>query len=227
MNLKKIVFYHFQIRVAIPGAGAGRLPFEVAIAHPDVEVITNEENWNLFYANRFVLGKCKIEKQYKIYPNIHDLTNKISSADAIKPILFPDIITKGDKQGDNLTAHRESFTDFCENTLEAESIDCVVSWFCLDTAHNVIEYITLIKHILKPNGVWINIGGLDYMYEPFHHETSIETPYENLKGIISDLGLNIMKQEMIENYEYFLEDSLLKRIYNCPFIICKKDGKLW
>jgi hypothetical protein len=208
----------------IPGAGAGRLPFDVANAHPDIQVITNEENMNLFYANNFVLNKCKIEKQYKIYPNIYDLTNKISSTDAVKPIVFPDIIMTEGKQL-QLTPYSESFRDFCENDLEAESVDCVVSWFCLDTAHNVIEYITLIEKILKSNGVWINIGGLDYMYEQFHGETSIETPYEHLKGVIIDLGLNIIKEEMIENYEYFLEDSLLKRIHNCPLIMCKKGGK--
>ena len=179
---------------------------------------------NLFYANNFVLSKCKIEKEYKIYPNIHDLTNKISSTDAVKSILFPDVIIKEGKPLP-LTTYSESFRDLCENDLEADSVDCVVSWFCLDSAHNVIEYITLIEKILKSNGVWINIGGLDYMYEPFSGETSIETPYENLKGVIIDLGLNIIKEEMIRNYEYFLEDSLLKRIYNCPFLICKKGGK--
>ena len=36
--------------------------------------------------------------------------------------------------------------------------DCVATCFFIDTAHNVIEYLEKIYHILKPGGYWINIG---------------------------------------------------------------------
>lgn len=38
------------------------------------------------------------------------------------------------------------------------SWDCVATCFFIDTAHNVIEYVETIWKILKPGGVWINLG---------------------------------------------------------------------
>lgn len=40
----------------------------------------------------------------------------------------------------------------------SESWDCVATCFFIDTAHNVIEYVETIWKILKPGGVWINLG---------------------------------------------------------------------
>jgi carnosine N-methyltransferase len=39
-----------------------------------------------------------------------------------------------------------------------------VTCFFLDTAHNVIEYIERIAAILKPGGLWVNLGPLLYHY---------------------------------------------------------------
>ncbi len=38
--------------------------------------------------------------------------------------------------------------------------DAVVCCFFIDTAHNVIDYLERIYHILKPGGLWINFGQL-------------------------------------------------------------------
>jgi len=39
-----------------------------------------------------------------------------------------------------------------------EMWDCVATCFFIDTAHNVLDYIETIWNILKPGGVWINLG---------------------------------------------------------------------
>ena len=36
--------------------------------------------------------------------------------------------------------------------------NCVASCFFIDTAHNIVEYIELIYALLKPGGLWTNIG---------------------------------------------------------------------
>lgn len=38
--------------------------------------------------------------------------------------------------------------------------DCIATCFFIDTAHNVIDYIDTIWKILKPGGIWINLGNL-------------------------------------------------------------------
>jgi len=40
--------------------------------------------------------------------------------------------------------------------------DVVVTYFFLETALNIFEYMELIYKILKPGGVWINCGDLSY-----------------------------------------------------------------
>ncbi len=50
---------------------------------------------------------------------------------------------------------RESIT---EDTPFTDEWDAVVCCFFIDTAHNVIEYLERIYHILKPGGLWINFG---------------------------------------------------------------------
>jgi len=34
----------------------------------------------------------------------------------------------------------------------------------MDTAKNILEYIEVISRILKPNGVWINLGKINVKY---------------------------------------------------------------
>lgn len=43
-------------------------------------------------------------------------------------------------------------------SLCADTWDCVATCFFIDTAHNVIDYIDTIWKILKPGGIWINVG---------------------------------------------------------------------
>ncbi|QDS70052.1 hypothetical protein FKW77_004179 [Venturia effusa] len=50
-------------------------------------------------------------------------------------------------------------TDYSE-TSSAGQYDVVVTCFFIDTAPNFLSYIRTIKHVLKPNGVWINVGPL-------------------------------------------------------------------
>ena len=38
------------------------------------------------------------------------------------------------------------------------SWDAVVTCFFIDTAHNIVEYLEIIYKVLKPGGVWINLG---------------------------------------------------------------------
>ena len=171
------------------------------------------------------MTKCSPQNAPKIYPNIHYLESRLLSNDVTSPVTFPDVdINNGTNL--KLMTYPETFREICEERLEAGSVDYVVTWFFIDTAHNVIEYVDLIENILKPNGIWINMGGLQYMYEPYEGESSIELAFKDLKGAIIDAGLIISQAKLIDNYEYFLEDSDVQRTYKCPYFTCTKNGKL-
>ena len=51
------------------------------------------------------------------------------------------------------------------NINDNNRVDAVVTCFFLDTAPIILDYIETIDHILKPGGVWINLGPLLYHWE--------------------------------------------------------------
>jgi carnosine N-methyltransferase len=100
--------------------------------------------------------------------------------------------------------------------------DCVVTCFFLDTAKNVIEYIEIIKNILKPGGIWINFGPLLYHYADMEGEHSIEISLEQIKKIILKFGFIIEKEEMKECFYTCNTKSMMKTLYNCVFFVASK-----
>lgn len=81
--------------------------------------------------------------------------------------------------------------DFVEVYGEEQHIekwDCIVTCFFIDTAKNILEYIEIFHRILKPGGLWINIGPLLYHYENSPGEMSIELSLDQVKCAIKETG---------------------------------------
>jgi carnosine N-methyltransferase len=53
----------------------------------------------------------------------------------------------------------------------------------LDTTKNVLDYIKLIWKILKPGGIWINLGPLMYHFADVSVEFTLEEEVEFAKSI--------------------------------------------
>lgn len=93
-------------------------------------------------------------------------------ADTLETVMIPDVAAIDMLQGDELNDPNCPYPrfamaagDFVEiyGTPENKGAwDCIVTCFFIDTAPVVIEYIDVINHILKPGGIWINLGPLLY-----------------------------------------------------------------
>lgn len=75
------------IRVLVPGAGLGRLAFE--IAKTGFECQGNEFSLYMLMASNFVLNKCRFVNCFKIHPWIHQFTNNLSNSDVLQSVSFP------------------------------------------------------------------------------------------------------------------------------------------
>lgn len=64
--------------------------------------------------------------------------------------------------------------------------------FFIDCANNVIEFVEVIYNILKPGGIWVNLGPLLYHFSDVPSENSIEPTYEDLIIIIRSVGFTIL-----------------------------------
>lgn len=54
--------------------------------------------------------------------------------------------------------------------------DAVVTCYFLDTAPNVVEYVELIHKLLRPGGVWVNVGADRACAQPVAARARAEPP---------------------------------------------------
>nr|XP_033782681.1 carnosine N-methyltransferase isoform X2 [Geotrypetes seraphini] len=98
-----------KINVLVPGAGLGRLAWE--IANQGYSCQGNE--WSLFmlFSSNFVLNRCSQVNSFKLYPWIHQFSNNRRSADQIRPIHFPDVNPHDLLSGVNLSMTAGDFQE--------------------------------------------------------------------------------------------------------------------
>ncbi|XP_026530968.1 carnosine N-methyltransferase isoform X1 [Notechis scutatus] len=207
-----------KVNVLVPGAGLGRLAWEIAM----LGYTCQGNEWSLFmlFSSNFVLNRCCETNSCKLYPWIHQFSNNKRSADQIQPIYFPDVDPHSLPPGANFSM---TAGDFREIYSESNIWDCIATCFFIDTAHNVIDYIDTIWKILKPGGIWINLGPLLYHFENLANELSIELSYEDIKNVILQYGFHIeMENESVLTTYTVNELSMMKYYYECVMFVVRK-----
>lgn len=109
---------------------------------------------------------------------------------------------------------------------QSECWDSVCSCYFLDCANNVVEFLEVIYNILRPGGIFINIGPLLYHYCDASNEFSIEPSYEDIKEIIINLGFKFLKEEMNVKSKYSQNAKSMAQLeYDCVFFVVQKIPK--
>lgn len=209
-----------DINVLVPGAGLGRLAFEIAKRGYSCQ--GNEFNLFMLIVSFYVLNLCQNVEEYTIYPWIHQYCNNLSAEDQMTSVSFPDVRPMPTPESKfSMTAG-----DFLEVYSNADEWDCVATCFFIDCAANVIQFIELIHHILKPGGVWINLGPLLYHYSDIKNEKSIEPSFEVLCEVIKSVGFVMEKSEIGLKTRYCQNPkSMLQYEYDSIFFVCRKVEK--
>ncbi|XP_048750609.2 carnosine N-methyltransferase-like [Ostrea edulis] len=206
------------VAVLVPGAGLGRLAFE--LARCGYRCQGNE--WSLFMllASNFVLNKCTEVNCFTLYPWIHQWTNNKLSSDQTQPIKFPDINPSDLPPTSDFSM---AAGDFLEVYQTPDVYDCVATVFFLDTAHNVISYIETIYNILKPGGYWVNLGPLLYHYADIENESSIELSAEEVLRVVEKVGF-VIKKDAKEISSTYTQNpvSMLQYRYISVMFVCQK-----
>ncbi|XP_061222019.1 carnosine N-methyltransferase isoform X1 [Neopsephotus bourkii] len=207
-----------KVNILVPGAGLGRLAWEIA----KLGYACQGNEWSLFmlFSSNFVLNRCSEINSCKLYPWIHQFSNNRRSADQIRPIYFPDVDPHSLPPGSNFSM---TAGDFQEIYSECNTWDCIATCFFIDTAHNVIDYIDTIWKILKPGGIWINVGPLLYHFENLGNELSIELSYEDIRTVILKYGFHIeVEEESVLSTYTVNELSMMKYYYECVLFVVRK-----
>ena len=213
--------YEKGISVLVPGAGLGRLMYE--IAKLGFKSQGNEFSYYMLLCSNYVLNNTTKKNEYMIQPCIHSFSNVYSEEAPFKEIYIPDENLYDELIKTKTGEMSMVAGEFCHVYKDNYNIwDSVVTCFFLDTANNVIEYVETIHKIMKIGGIWINIGPLLYHYSEIENECSIELSWNELKHIIIGYGFEIRNEKEIKCTYSSVEDSMMQTIYRCIFFTAVK-----
>ncbi|KAI5786072.1 putative trehalase [Pyronema domesticum] len=175
-------------RVLVPGAGLGRLAYELAAQ--GAEVTANEFSVYVSMAYQYMMSLNGSNPRaeagmYKFHPNVNWWSHQRDTAGLLKGVEVPDILP------DEKVLKRMKMVDGDFVTMflpqESEAFDTVVTLFFIDTARNIVAYLETIHKLLKPGGWWINLGPLLYGTNP-----SIELGLDEVLEVTKKLGFELL-----------------------------------
>ncbi|KAJ4288473.1 hypothetical protein N0V90_011709 [Kalmusia sp. IMI 367209] len=179
------------LNVLVPGAGLGRLVFDICKAGYCVE--GNEISYHEIMASSLVLNHMKNVGQFKIAPFAMNFSNHLHRTDQFRTIDVPDVHPASELSAGDNGEMSMSTGDFCVLYNKPEykdTYDAIATVFFIDTAPNIIRYIETVHNCLKSNGIWINLGPLLW-----HHSSRLQDPEEEdvddkrKRGVDIDTGI--------------------------------------
>lgn len=161
-----------QLSVLVPGAGLGRLVFD--LCHNGFNVEGNEISYHQLLASSYILNFCPAPKAFTLYPWVHSFSNHKSRSHHLQSVQIPDIHPGTELQNKHNTEPNGpgemsmSASDFIclyGDDNHRDLYDAVATVFFIDTAPNLIRYITTICNCLRSGGIWANLGPLLWHFE--------------------------------------------------------------
>ncbi|KAG2112813.1 N2227-domain-containing protein [Suillus cothurnatus] len=212
-----------NIRVLVPGAGLGRLAYDVA--NLGFACQGNEFSHYMLLASYLILNRTDAIEQYTIYPYIHSFSNLPDREAMLRPVKIPDVLPSALPPGSNFSLVAGDFeeiygVEYEEGDFEPQAgqWDAVLTCFFIDTAKNIINYLRIIHRILTPGGVWINIGPLLWHFENnTTNDPSVELDLEEVKILARKIGFVISDERTIDTTYTSNSQSMLGYVYKTAF----------
>lgn len=186
---------HQQQSILLPGAGMGRLAFDLAVQGHRVHAI--ETSLSMMSAVSWLFQSTD---SIELHPYVSDaLTNEVDSNLRYTPvtILCPDVSLIPTEASLSFT-----LTDFVHLPMTPGSYDVVVTCFFIDTATNIFDYIQTIHKALSAaaaaggnnnnegggggGGMWINVGPIQW-----HRNAQLFPSGDELRAMITNMGFVI------------------------------------
>lgn len=203
------------LRVLVPGAGLGRLAYEISTCKDLVDmgvvpyVEANDSSVTMVFAAHNILKILQRQQeegqrsQFKstIFPFLSDSqVNEIDARKRFEMEAFPDesAIKSYNCYFDLSGTHPKlSFTigDFVSTysqQAKQNQYHAVATSFFIDTATNIYEYIFIMKHILSDNGIWVNCGPVQW-----HPCALLRPTVEQLKDMLQVAGFELLSWSIV------------------------------
>ncbi|KAI9155232.1 Carnosine N-methyltransferase [Paramyrothecium foliicola] len=236
------------LKVLVPGAGLGRLVFDLCQKGFDAE--GNEISYHQLLASSYILNQCEAAGKHTIHPWVHTFSNHLTRENHLRGYPVPDIhpatVLANTPNAGPMSMCAADFLCLYGDDAHKDTYDAVASVFFLDTAPNLIRYLGVIYHCLRPGGVLINVGPLLWHFEnnaPGNHgrddDGDGEHDYNNSSGIADPGSFELTDDEvmaLVQNLGFELEwrrtgieapyiqdkDSMLSTIYKANAWVARK-----
>ena len=235
-------------RVLVPGCGLGRLAFDIAARGYATQ--GNDASYFMLFSSNFILNSVTAPLSLTLYPWLHDTGNHFKPGDMLRPVAVPDIAPSDILSTNPQLNLSMTSGDFLELYGTGEGTwDAVVTCFFLDTAPVALEYVTTIHRLLRPGGVWINLGPLLYHWashvgagdgealgggtggvgggtqSPSGYERSLELSYFELRHAIVAAGFDMVSEgTRLCTYTANLH-SMMKTVYTAVLFTAVKSDR--
>mmetsp|Transcript_70784 Transcript_70784/g.207372 ORF Transcript_70784/g.207372 Transcript_70784/m.207372 type:complete len:397 (-) Transcript_70784:46-1236(-) len=214
-------------KVLTPGSGLGRLTFEAAIRGYFAE--GNEFSYHMLLGTAWVLNDSGQALGTTIFPYIVDTAGRRGAYDHMRPVCIPDICP-GDfcdpasgfgeismRSGEFVEVYKKQLGEW----------DAVLTAFFVDTAHNIFLYVRVLAAILRPGGLWANVGPLLWHYAPEGggpaDAVSVELSWEELRPAV-EVYFEIRELEQQE--AHYTDGAIAgkKKRYRCLHFAAVRNG---
>lgn len=235
-------------KVLIPGAGLGRLVFDLSLAGFETE--GNEISYHALTASSYILNYVQAAGQHTIYPWIHTFSNHPTRERHLQGCAVPDIHPATAMEAANgagpMSMCAADFLCLYADAEHAGTYDAVATVFFLDTAPNLIRYLETIYACLKPGGVLLNFGPLLWHFEnnaPGNHghdddgdgehdargssgiadPGSFELSDDEVMALVAKIGFVVETKEIGLTAPYIQDsESMLQTVYRATFWVARK-----
>lgn len=204
-------------KVLVPGSGLGRLVWECA--KRGFAAQGNEVSYHMLLASNLILNHTDDAGEHTLYPYVSQWSNVADRADQVRGVVVPDVCPASLPEGADMSM---TAGDFTEVYLEP-AWDAVATCFFIDTGRSIFSYIETIHHILKPGGLWINLGPLLYHFADMPGETCVQLSFDEVRRFVTRIGFEILEERFVDRVPYNVnERSMLSSQYRCVWFVARR-----
>mmetsp|Transcript_2480 Transcript_2480/g.4253 ORF Transcript_2480/g.4253 Transcript_2480/m.4253 type:complete len:500 (-) Transcript_2480:45-1544(-) len=214
-----------RYRVLCPGSGLARLTFEVARRGYCAQ--GNEFSYHMLQGSKWVLNETMRPNMVTIFPFVLGLGHRKGMRDHLRGVQIPDVCPSAVLCPEGVEPRAQDFSMCAGEFVEIYSKqhgewDSVLTCFFIDTAKNVFLYIRTIAKLIRPGGLWANIGPLLFHYAEQANTISIELSWEEIKPAIERYFI-FKEEEEREAYYTTNEIGLFHNRYRCVFFVAIRN----
>lgn len=202
-----------QFRVLVPGAAAGRLPWELVKRGFAVEGC--EASFTALLVGNFALNSASEEEMKTLYPFAHEHSNVRRAACAVRGVHVPDVNPKDIPAMTDFAMRAGSFVEAYDG--QDNAWDAVVSCLAFDLGDGVIEHVRRVSQILKPGGMWSFVGPMPCL--DGGQGNGIHLSVAEFMAIIRKSGFKIIKQDVVRCLHSNDPESMRTVSMECPFLV--------